>query len=39
MAMRALGCVLMVSELSGSYGPAGVTAGVLTLAQAAASPG
>lgn len=38
MAMRALACVLMVSELSGSYGLAGATAGVLTLAQAAASP-
>lgn len=38
MGMRALGCVLMVSELTGSYGLAGATAGTLTLAQAAASP-
>ncbi len=38
MSMRALGCVLMVSELTGSYGLAGATAGILTLAQAASSP-
>jgi MFS family permease len=38
MAMRDLGCVLMISELTGSYWLAGATTGTLTLAQAAASP-
>lgn len=38
MAMRALGMVVMVSALTGSYGAAGVAAGLCTGAQAVASP-
>ena len=38
IAMRPLGCVLLVSQLTGSYGLAGATSAALTLTQAAASP-
>jgi MFS family permease len=38
IAMRSIGCVLMVSLLTDSYALAGVVAGVLILAQAAAAP-
>ena len=37
-AMRPLGCVLLVSGLTGSYALAGATSAALTLSQAAASP-
>lgn len=37
-AMRPLGCVLLVSGLTGSYGLAGATSAALTVAQAAAGP-
>lgn len=37
-AMRPLGCVLLVSGLTGSYGLGGATSAALTVAQAAASP-
>ena len=37
-AMRPLGCVLLVSGLTGSFSLAGATSAALTLSQAAASP-
>lgn len=37
-AMRPLGCVLLVSGLTGSYGLAGATSAALTVAQAVAGP-
>jgi len=38
IAMRSVGCVLMVSALTGSFTLAGAVAGVLTLSQAAIAP-
>lgn len=38
MAMRALGMVVMVSATTGSYGAAGVAAGLCTSAQALSGP-
>ena len=38
ISMRALGCVLMVSELAGSYGLAGAVTAVLLLGEAVAAP-
>ncbi len=38
IAMRSVGCVLMVSALTGSFALAGAVAGVLTLSQAAIAP-
>ena len=38
ISMRALGSVLMVSELTGSYGLAGAVAGAALLAEAVAAP-
>ena len=38
LAMRPIGCVLMVAGLTGSYALAGATSAALTLAQAAMSP-
>jgi MFS family permease len=38
LAMRALGCVLLVEQLTGSYGLAGVVGAVQTLVAAFASP-
>jgi MFS family permease len=38
ISMRALGCVLMVSELAGSYGLAGAVAAAMLLGEAVAAP-
>ena len=38
ISMRALGCVLMVSELAGSYGLAGAVAAAMLLGEATAAP-
>ena len=38
ISMRALGCVLMVSELAGSYGLAGAVTAALLLGEAVAAP-
>ena len=38
ISMRALGCVLMVSELAGSYGLAGAAAAAMLLGEATAAP-
>ena len=38
ISMRALGCVLMVSELAGSYGLAGAVAAAMLLGEAMAAP-
>lgn len=38
ISMRALGCVLMVSELTGSYGLAGAVAAAALLGEAVAAP-